>query len=136
MNGGIWSFYILLVTFMGISPGGARVAHGASHGNKRVRQGAPEGRKNPFTGIHPSPGTKGLLTPLRGWRVSGPVPQGLRPGLFSSAPNGASNRARTRLARREELGIKAQTRVENVETPGTHECVRHIRQSVLGQGYN
>src|ERR1035437_6580202 len=31
---------------------------------------------------------------------------------------GASNRARTRLARREELGIKAQTRVENVETPG------------------
>src|ERR1035437_9151080 len=42
----------------------------------------------------------------------GPVPQGLRPGLFSSAPNGASNRARTRLARREELGIKAQTRVE------------------------
>src|ERR1035437_3418501 len=130
---------------MGISPGGAResspwrepmettfcwylpgvaarggrekVAQGASHGNKRVRQGAPEGRKNPFTGIHPSLGTKGLLTPLRGWRVSGPVPQGLRPGLFSSAPNGASNRARTRLARREELGIKAQTRVENVETP-------------------
>src|ERR1035437_8152319 len=43
---------------------------------------------------------------------------GLRPGLFSSAPNWASNRARTRLARREELGIKAQTRVENVETPG------------------
>src|ERR1035437_7832817 len=39
------------------------------------------------------------------------------PGLFSSAPNGASNRPRTRLARREELGIKAQTRVENVETP-------------------
>src|ERR1035437_9284087 len=50
-----------------------KVAQGASHGNKRVRQGAPEGRKNPFTGIHPSPGTKGLLTPLRGWRVSGPV---------------------------------------------------------------
>src|ERR1039457_4059765 len=98
--------------------GREKVAHGASHGNKRVRQGAPEGRKNPFTGIHPSPGTKGLLTPLRGWRVSGPVPQGLRPGLFSSAPNGASNRARTRPARREELGIKAQTRVENVETPG------------------
>src|ERR1035437_5455797 len=97
--------------------GREKVAHGASHGNKRVRQGAPAGRKNPFTGIHPSPGTKGLLTPLRGWRVSGPVPQGLRPGLFSSAPNGASNRARTRLARREELGIKAQTRVENVETP-------------------
>src|ERR1019366_7791803 len=46
------------------------------------------------------------------------VPQGLRPGLFSSAPNGASNRARTRLARRDDLGIKAQTRVENVETPG------------------
>src|ERR1035437_7347181 len=108
---------------MGISPGGReKVAHGASHGNKRVRQGAPEGRKNPFTGIHASPGTKGLLTPLRGWRVSGPVPQGLRPGLFSSAPNGASNRARTGLARREELGIKAQTRVENVETPGA--CLR------------
>src|ERR1035437_6766465 len=39
-----WSFYILLVTFMGISPGGReKVPHGASHGNKRVRQGAPEG---------------------------------------------------------------------------------------------
>src|ERR1035437_5974098 len=68
--------------------GREKVAHGASHGNKRVWQGAPEGRKKPFTGIHPSPGTKSLLTPLRGWRVSGPVPQGLRPGLFSSAPNG------------------------------------------------
>src|ERR1035437_5646057 len=78
----------------------------------------PRRGERTLTGIHPSPGTKGLLTPLRGWRVSGPVPQGLRPGLFSSAPNGASNRARTRLARREELGIKAQTRVENVETPG------------------
>src|ERR1035437_6066073 len=76
------------------------------------------GERTLSQGIHPSPGTKGLLTPLRGWRVSGPVPQGLRPGIFSSAPNGASNRARTRLARREELGIKAQTRVENVETPG------------------
>src|ERR1035437_10027165 len=75
------------------------------------------GERTLSRGIHPSPGTKGLLTPLRGWRVSGPVPQGLRPGLFSRAPNGASNRARTRLARREELGIKAQTRVENVETP-------------------
>src|ERR1035437_7742379 len=60
---------------------------------------------------------RAFLRPHRAWRVSGPVPQGLRPGLFSSAPNGASNRARTRLARREELGIKAQTRVENVETP-------------------
>src|ERR1035437_10467705 len=58
--------------------GREKVAHGGSHGNKRVRQGAPERRKNPFTGIHPSPGTKGLLTPLRDWRVSGPVPQGLR----------------------------------------------------------
>src|ERR1019366_4522489 len=96
------------------------------------------GRKNPFTGIHPSPGTKGLLTPLRGWRVSGPVPQGLRPGpvpqglrpgLFSSAPNGASNRARTRLARREELGIKAKTRVEECRDESRHgrqECLRHL----------
>src|ERR1035437_234834 len=38
-------------------------------------------------------------------------------GYFLVPLTGASNRARTRLARREELGIKAQTRVENVETP-------------------
>src|ERR1035437_8330968 len=113
--------------------GREKVAHGASHGNKRVRHGAPEGRKNPFTGIHPSPGTKGLLTPLRGWLISGPVPQGLRPGLFSSAPNGASNRARTRLARREELGIKTQTRVENVETPDARKRPKRVEAS-LGAG--
>src|ERR1035437_6199047 len=40
-------------------------------------------------------------------------------GYFLAPLTGASNRARTRLARREELGIKAQTLVENVETPGT-----------------
>ena len=30
----------------------------------------------------------GVLTPLRGWHISGPVPQGLRPGLLSSTPSG------------------------------------------------
>src|ERR1035438_5258208 len=80
---------------------------------------SPVGAKEPFRASDRSPGTKRFLTPLRGWHLSGPVPQGLRPGLLSSAPDGAWDRASTRLTRRDELGIEAQTRAENVETPGS-----------------
>src|SRR5664279_370658 len=103
---------------MGISPGGARESSPWREPWEQTRTArSPGGAKEPFHGDSPIAGHEGPAYAPTGWRVSGPVPQGLRPGLFSSAPNGASNRARTRLARREELGIKAQTRVENVETP-------------------
>src|ERR1035437_4063621 len=111
MNGGIWSFYILLVTFMGISPGGARESSPWREPWEQTRTArSPGGAKEPFHGDSPIAGHEGPSY----------APTGLArlwAGLFSSVPSGASNRARTRLARREELGIKAQTRVENVETP-------------------
>jgi hypothetical protein len=113
-----WSFYILLVTFMGISPGGARESSPWREPWEQTRTArSPGGAKEPFHGDSPIAGHEGPSYAPTGLARLWPVPQGLRPGLFSSAPNGASNRARTRLARREELGIKAQTRVENVETP-------------------
>jgi hypothetical protein len=74
------------------------------------------GAKEPFRASDRSPGTKRFLTPLRGWHLSGPLPQGLRPGLLSSAPDGAWDRAGARLTRRDELGVEAETRPENVQT--------------------
>src|ERR1017187_10547033 len=64
-----------------------------------------------------SPHTNRSLTPLQGWRVSGRVPQGLRPGLLSSAPDGAWDRAGTRHTLGDDLGAEARTRAEDVETP-------------------
>src|ERR1035438_8320277 len=79
----------------------------------------PVGAKEPFHGERAISGHEALSYAPTIWRVSGPVPQGLRPGLLSSAPDWAWDRASTRLTRRDELGIEAQTRAENVETPGS-----------------
>ena len=49
----------------------------------------PEGRKKDFLNVRSRLGTIRLLSPLRGWHVVGRGPQGLRPGLFSGAPDGA-----------------------------------------------
>src|SRR5450759_4155970 len=114
-----WSFYILLVTFMGISPGGARESSPWREPWEQTRTArSPGGAKETFHGESTIAGHEGPSYAPTGLARLWAGPTGLTPGLFSSAPNGASNRARTRLARREELGIKAQTRVENVETPG------------------
>src|ERR1017187_8472142 len=115
-----WSFYISLMIFIGVSPVGALESSPWRKPWEQMRTArSPVGRKSQFTSSDRSPDTKRILTPLRGLRVSGPVPQGLRPGLLSSAPDGAWDRASTRLTRRDELGIDAQTRAENVETPGS-----------------
>jgi hypothetical protein len=123
-SGDRWSLYISLMTFIGISPVGALESSPwrKPWGQKRTAR-SPIGAKEPFAASDRSPGTKRFLTPLRGWRVSGPVPQGLRPGLLSIAPDGALDRADTRLTRRDKLGNEARMRAENVETQGIT-CIR------------
>src|ERR1019366_731732 len=104
---------------------------------------SPVGAKEPFRASDRSPGTKRFLTPLRGWHLSGPLPQGLRPGLLSSAPDGAWDRAGTRLTRCDELGVEAETGLKtykvnhHVDKPGaqtTNQVVVTATFAVLSPG--
>src|ERR1035437_7677022 len=65
---------------------------------------------------------RAFLRPYGAGASLGRSHRALRPGLFSSAPNGASNRARTRLARRAELGIRAQRGFKNEKPPDPSEA--------------
>src|ERR1035437_6680078 len=59
-SAGAWSFYILLVTFMGISPGGARESSPWREPWEQTRTArSPGGAKEPFHGDSPIAGHEG-----------------------------------------------------------------------------
>src|SRR5450756_1199081 len=60
VSGRLWSFYILLVTFMGISPGGARESSPWREPWEQTRTArSPGGAKEPFHGDSPIAGHEG-----------------------------------------------------------------------------
>src|ERR1035437_207232 len=67
MNRGVWSFYNLLVTFMGISPGGARESSPWREPWEQTRTARrPGGAQEPFHGDSPIAGHEGPSYALMG----------------------------------------------------------------------
>src|ERR1017187_6588466 len=75
-----WSFYILLVTFMGISPGGARESSPWREPWEQTRTArSPGGAKEPFHGDSPIAGHEGPSYAPTGLACLWAGPTGLTP---------------------------------------------------------
>jgi hypothetical protein len=79
-SGRLWSFYILLVTFMGISPGEARESSPWREPWEQTRTArSPEGAKEPFHGDSPIAGHERPSYAPTGLARLGAGPTGLTP---------------------------------------------------------